>query len=189
MSVAHAPYDHGVQSPMPYTTQTGPMAHAPALRPALPRWAIIAVAVSIAISAVAVAVAVMAFSGRHGKDTTAAGPTPAIASAQATATCAAWRATAPALNAIPALPAGWTPSTPGINEIIAADGAAVATALDLFEPRISDRDGEVASQAREFVAAKRGEWQKLADYTYAKADGVAGNIAMGRLNELCAANK
>ena len=101
-----------------------------------------------------------------------------MSGAAANGTCKAWRTTKPALDAIPSLPDGWDWNTPNIDMYIANRNAAIAQALDLFEPEESPTDQtDISAAAHEYVAAKRTEMQKLSDHTYTAADGVPGNTA------------
>jgi hypothetical protein len=119
-------------------------------------------------------------------------PSTAAPSANATAstaltgaTCNAWRATKPALDAIPALPDGWDWNTPNIDTYIGNRNAAITRALDLFEAKIATEPTDVSAAAHEYVSAKHTEMQKLSNHTYTTADGVPGNTALATLNQLC----
>jgi hypothetical protein len=128
---------------------------------------------------------------RTGRDNTA-GPTVTVSqsptntnSGAASSTCNAWRITKPALDAIPSLPDGWDWNTPNIDRYISDRNAALARALDLFEPKIAGEPANISAAARDYVSAKRTEMQKLSGHTYTAADGVPGNTALAALNQLC----
>jgi hypothetical protein len=118
---------------------------------------------------------------------TTAGGTPTQAgAAAASSTCEAWPSTKAALNAIPALPAGWNWDTPNIDVYIANQSAAVNKALDLFEPQIAASDPpQVAEAAKTYVSERRLAVQKHVDHTYTQADGVSGNVALAKLDQAC----
>lgn len=145
------------------------------------------IAGAVVLAAAIIAIAVIAVSGRRSEPTSAAPPAPtATASAESSATCAAWRATRPALDAIPRLPEGWNWDTPNIDTAISSLKASNEAALALFEPRIRTEDGEPSTAAREFISARRAEMQMLTDHSYTYATGgVRGNVAVARLNEIC----
>ena len=100
-------------------------------------------------------------------------------------TCEAWSETRLTLRAIPALPNGWTWQTPNIDIDIANQNAPVATALDLFEPKIVAQPADVAQAARDYLAARRNQMQTLSDRSYTPKDGAAVDTTLQRLNELC----
>jgi hypothetical protein len=102
-----------------------------------------------------------------------------------TSTCAAWKETRLTLRAIPALPDGWTFTTPNIDTAIKNQNAPVGVALDLFEPKIKAEPADVAQAARDYVAARRQQMQSLSDRSYVPADGAAVDTALARLNQLC----
>ena len=156
------------------------------------RWLPVAIIVAAIIIATAVIAAVLL---SRGPDTaTPAGPAPTAAqnapvegaAAEASSTCKAWRTTKPALDAIPALPTGWDWNTPNIDTYVSNRNAAIAKALDLFEPKIADTPQDVASAARNYVSAKRAEVRMLADKTFTSADAVTVNAASAEMNQLCA---
>jgi hypothetical protein len=128
---------------------------------------------------------------RTGRDNTA-GPTVTASqsptntnSGAASSTCNAWRITKPALDAIPSLPDGWDWNTPNIDRYISDRNAALARALDLFEPQIVGQPANISAAAHDYVSAKHTEMQKLSDHSYTAADGVPGNTALAALNQLC----
>jgi len=100
-------------------------------------------------------------------------------------TCQAWTQTRLILRAIPALPQGWTWSTPNIDNYIKVQNAPVGKALDLFETQIAPEPADVAQAARQYVSALREQMQSLNDHTYVAADGAAVDTALGNLNQLC----
>lgn len=157
------------------------------------RWLPVAIIVAAIIIATAVISAVLLSRGPDtatpaGPAPTAVGnaPTQASAAAETSSTCKAWQATKPALDAIPALPAGWDWDTPNIGTYIANRNAAITKALDLFEPKIADTPADVASVARHYVAVKRDEVRMLADKSFTSADAVTVNAASAELNQICA---
>ncbi|CDM79600.1 hypothetical protein MMARE11_p00980 (plasmid) [Mycobacterium marinum E11] len=165
----------------------------PYYRPASPagRWIAAAIIGAALIVAAAIISAVVLSRATNAAVPTAptpnaSGNVPAQArTGDADATCAAWRTTKPALDAIPGLPAGWDWSTPNIDIYISNHNAAVARALDVFEPEIATEPADSAAAAHEFVSARRDEIRMLADHTYTQADGVPGSVALARLNQLC----
>ena len=100
-------------------------------------------------------------------------------------TCQAWTQTRQTLRSIPALPQGWTWSTPNIDNYIRIQNAPVGRALEVFEPEITAEPADVALAARDYLAARRHQMRSLADHTYVPADGVAVDTALGNLNRLC----
>lgn len=100
-------------------------------------------------------------------------------------TCTSWRTTKAALDAIPGLPLGWNYETPNIDVYIGNTTNAIERALDLFEPKIDVEPADVAAAATEYVALRRLEIEMLRAQTYTHADGVAGNMALSTLDELC----
>ncbi|ACC39865.1 hypothetical protein DSM43518_02275 [Mycobacterium marinum] len=121
-----------------------------------------------------------------GPTPTAIGKAPAQARAgRVEATCVAWKTAKPALDAIPGLPAGWDWNTPNIDIYISNHNAAVARALDVFEPEIATEPADIAAAAHTFISARRDEIRLLADHTYTQADGVPGSVALAKLNQLC----
>lgn len=174
MNTVYAPYDQAMH-PVQQQPPTAPKSRA--------AWII---AGAIVLAAAIIAIAIAAVSGQRSEPTAAAPPAPtATASAESSATCAAWRATVPALKAVPALPAGWNWDTPNIDTLIGSSAAAVNTALNLFEPRIAAEPADVAAAAHAFVVAKRDEWTKLAAHSYTASDGVVVENTLASLNELC----
>jgi len=100
-------------------------------------------------------------------------------------TCQAWTQTRLILRAIPALPQGWTWSTPNIDNYIKIQNAPIGKALDLFEPQIAAEPADVAKAARQYVSVLREQLRSLSDHTYVPADGAAVDTALGNLNQLC----
>lgn len=100
-------------------------------------------------------------------------------------TCQAWKDTQQTLRAIPALPDGWTWTTPNIDADIANQNGPVGRALDAFEPRITAEPANVARAANDYVAARRKQIQSLTDHTYTAADGQAVDSTLTRLDKLC----
>lgn len=190
-------YDSPMEGNRPISAPPGPPPPwPPYYQPAKParRWLPVAIIVAAIIIATAVISAVLL---SRGPDTTnPAGPTPtaagnahtqgSVAAAESNSTCKAWQATKPALDAIPALPAGWDWDTPNIGTYIANRNAAITKALDLFEPKIADTPADVASVARHYVAVKRDEVRMLADKSFTSADAVTVNAASAELNQICA---
>lgn len=177
----------------PVSAPPGPPApwppYYPPAKPAR-RWLPVAIIVSAIIIATAVISAVLL--SRSPNTATPAAPVPtAVASAPAqtdaasSSTCKAWQSTKPALDAIPALPAGWDWNTPNIGTYISNRNAAITKALDLFEPEIANTPAEVATAARGYVAAKRDEVRMLTDRTFTSADAVTVNAASAQLSQIC----
>lgn len=110
------------------------------------------------------------------------------APAAASSTCEAWRTAFSVLDAIPALPPGWNWDTPYIDTLISNRNAAATRVLDIFEPKIADQPADVAAAARTYVAERRKEMRLLSDHSYSAVDAVAGNVALGELNQLCGTN-
>lgn len=154
--------------PYPFTPQQPPSPSR--------RWIPVAV-VAAALAGAGVATAVVV--GNHRTDTS-----PAVGQAEGT-TCTAWRQTRAALKAIPELPANWTWDTPNIHVLIANHSALVTRALDALEPQIRDEPAAVAAAARTFVTSRRREVLLLANRTYKRSDGKAGDDAFVQLNQLC----
>lgn len=100
-------------------------------------------------------------------------------------TCQAWKQTRLTLLAVPSLPNEWTWATPGIDNAIRLQNAAVGNALDLFENEISSKPADVAQAARRYLAARRQQMQTLANHTYAAADGQAVDTALDQMDQLC----
>lgn len=151
------------------------------------RWLPVAIIVAAIIIATAVISAVLL-----SRDTNTAAPAPTqiggpaqAGTTETSSTCDAWPSTKAALNAIPQLPPGWDWSTPNIDVYIGNRTAAIARALDLFEPEISDETANVAETARKYVAERRNEIALLRQHTYTQADGVAATAASARLDQLC----
>jgi hypothetical protein len=154
------------------------------------RWLPLAiVTAAILLGAAIVGAAIIVSGGRHNNaaptTTVSQSPTPTTSGAAASSTCNAWRTTKPALDAIPSLPDGWDWNTPNIDRYISDRNAALARALDLFEPKIASEPADVSGAAHDYVSAKRTEMQKLSDHTYTAADGVPGNSALAALDQLC----
>ncbi|WP_342314659.1 hypothetical protein LIX17_25785 (plasmid) [Mycobacterium avium subsp. hominissuis] len=177
----------------PLSAPPGPPAQwPPYYPPAKParRWLPVAIIVAAIIIATAIIGAVV-LTRSPNTAAPAAGPAPtAIGSAPAQAgntasnsTCEAWPSTKAALNAIPQLPSGWDWNTPNIDTYIQNRTAAIAKALDLFEPEISGEPA--ATTARQYVAERRNEITMLRNHTYTQADGVAATAASARLDQLC----
>ncbi|AQA06998.1 hypothetical protein BVC93_31375 (plasmid) [Mycobacterium sp. MS1601] len=155
------------------------------------RWLPVAIIVAaIIIAAAMVSVAVLSrdtnTAAPAGPVPTAVGSAPAQGAAtEASSTCDAWPSTKAALNAIPQLPPGWDWSTPNIDIYIGNRTAAIAKALDLFEPEIAAEPQTTASTARQYVTERRNEIELLRSHTYTQADGVAATAASARLDQLC----
>lgn len=179
----------------PVSAPPGPPAPwPPYYPPAQParRWLPVAIIVAAIIIAVAVISAVILFRSPNTAAPTAPAPTvTGSASAQppgsatANSTCEAWPSTKAALDAIPQLPPGWDWSTPNIDTYIQNRTAAIAKALDLFEPQISATPANTAATAKQYVAERRNEINLLRDHTYTQADAVAATAASARLDQLC----
>ncbi len=118
---------------------------------------------------------------------TAPAATSGAASTVNSSTCKAWPGTQAAVLAIPQLPPGWDWDTPNIDTYIGNRTAAIAKALDLFEPTISAEPADVADAAHDYVAEQRKSIQMLKAHTYTQADGVGIDMAAGRLDQLCGA--
>jgi hypothetical protein len=155
------------------------------------RWLPLAIVTAAILLAAAIVAAAIILSGvmrnNTGTHSSTASPSPtaAVSAALASTTCNAWRATKPALDAIPALPDGWDWNTPNIDTYIANRNAAITRALDLFEAKITAEPTDVSAAAHEYVSAKHSEMQKLSDHSYTASDGVPGNTALATLNQLC----
>ena len=100
-------------------------------------------------------------------------------------TCQAWPGTKAALLAIPQLPDGWDWTTPNIDTYIRNRTAAIAKALDLFEPQIAPQPARIAASAHDYVETRRKEIQLLLGHTYTEADGVPVTAAETKLDQLC----
>lgn len=100
-------------------------------------------------------------------------------------TCQAWKQTRLNLLAVPALPNGWAWNTPGIENAIGLQNAAVGNALDVFEGQILAEPVDVAQAARQYVTARRSQMQALADRTYTGQVGDVVDTALAHLDELC----
>ncbi|MFN6548587.1 hypothetical protein [Mycolicibacterium nivoides] len=155
------------------------------------RWLPVAIIVAAIIIATAVISAVLLSRDTNTAAPAAPAPTQIGSPAQAgttdtSSTCDAWPSTKAALNAIPALPAGWNWDTPNIDMYVANQNAAVTAALDLFEPEIAGTDPQpIADAANTYVSVRRQGMQKLADHTYTQADGVPITAARAKLDQLC----
>lgn len=103
----------------------------------------------------------------------------------APSTCQAWAETRQTLRSIPSLPQGWDWNTPNIDSSIRNQNTPVATALDLFEPKIAPTPADVARAAENYVTARRQQMQALADRSYTPADGESVDVALRDLNQLC----
>ncbi len=106
-------------------------------------------------------------------------------SATKDSTCQAWKQTRLNLLAVPALPNGWAWNTPGIDDTISLQNAAVGNALDVFESQIASEPTDVAQAARQYVTARRTQMQALADRTYTGRVGDAVDTALDRLDQAC----
>lgn len=154
------------------------------------RWLPVAIIVAAIIISTAVIAAVLLIRSPNtaapvAPAPTAAGSAPA-ATTQTSSTCDAWPSTKAALNAIPALPAGWNWDTPNIDVYVSNQSAAVNKALDLFEADIAPADPpRVVEAAKTYVSERRQAMQKLVAHTYTSADGVPGNVALSKLDEVC----
>jgi hypothetical protein len=183
-------YHSPMEGNRPLSAPPGPPAPPtwpPYYQPANPArtWIPVAIVIAALIIATAVISAVLL-----SRDTTTAAPVAPTAVGSGPApganpTCAAWKTTKPALDAIPDLPAGWDWDTANIDTYIRNHNAAVARALDLFAPKITAEPADVAAAARDFVSARRNEIRMLADHKYTEADGVPGSVALAKLNQLC----
>lgn len=100
-------------------------------------------------------------------------------------TCQAWKQTRLNLLAVPSLPNNWDWTTPGIDNSIALQNAAVGNALDVFANQISADPADVAKAARQYLAARRHQMQTLADRSYSAPDGEAVDTALSGLDQLC----
>ncbi|KAA1243206.1 hypothetical protein F0Q45_25815 [Mycobacterium simiae] len=179
----------------PLSAPPGPSpAWPPYYPPAKPaqRWLPVAIIVAAIIIATAVISAVLLSRDTNtvaptGPTPTAVGNPPAQAGTTATSsTCEAWPSTKAALNAIPALPAGWNWQTPNIDLYVANQNAAVSTALQLFEREIAAADPpQVVEAARAYVSERRQGMQKMSNHTYTQADGVPITAARAKLDQLC----
>ncbi|MBY0285641.1 MAG: hypothetical protein K2X52_00600 [Mycobacteriaceae bacterium] len=156
------------------------------------RWLPVAIIVAAIIIATAVISAVLLTRGTNTAAPAAAPAPTAVGSAPtqggtapANSTCEAWPSTKAALNAIPQLPPGWDWSTPNIDTYIGNRTAAIAKALDLFEPEIAAEPANTGTTARQYVADRRNEIEMLRNHTYTQADGVAATVASARLDQLC----
>lgn len=148
----------------------------PNQRPPSRRWIPVAI-VAAALAGAGVATAVIV--GNHKPDT------PQAVQQTDDSTCKAWRQTRAALKDIPQLPANWDWDTPNIDVLLANHSALVTQALDALEPQIKDEPAAVAAAARKFVSARRREILLLANRTYKRSDGKAGDDAFVELNRLC----
>ncbi|MGJ6127408.1 hypothetical protein QN239_33045 [Mycolicibacterium sp. Y3] len=179
----------------PLSAPPGPPAQwPPYYPPAKParRWIPVAIIIAAIIIAAAIIGAVVLTRSPNttaptGTAPTAVGAVPAQAAGAAdSSTCEAWPSTKAALNAIPALPAGWNWDTPNIDLYVKNQSAAVNKALDLFETEIAATDPpKVTEAAKTYVSERRQAMQKLVDRTYTSADGVPGNVALAKLDEAC----
>lgn len=106
-------------------------------------------------------------------------------SAPEVTTCQAWKQTRLNLLAVPSLPNGWFWTTPGIDNTIGLQNAAVGNALDNFEPQISAEPADAAQAARNYVAARRNQMQTLADRTYTAPVGESVDTALDQLDKVC----
>lgn len=106
-------------------------------------------------------------------------------SAPKDSTCQAWKQTRLNLLAVPALPNGWAWNTPGIDNTISLQNAAVGNALDVFEGQITPEPADVAQAARQYVTARRSQMQALADHTYTGQVGDTVDTALNQLDQLC----
>lgn len=156
------------------------------------RWLPVAIIVAAIIIAAAVISAVLLTRGTNTAAPAAPAPTAVGAAptqgsaAPANSTCDAWPSTKAALNSIPALPVGWNWDTPNIDTYISNQTAAVNKALDLFEPEIAATDPpQVVQAAKTYVSERRLAAQKLVDHTFTAAEGVSGNIALAKLDQVC----
>jgi len=89
------------------------------------------------------------------------------------------------LDAIPPMPASWNYETPNIDIYIGNYGTAIAKVLDLFEPKIEHEPADVATVARNYVAAKRSEIEELKAHTFTGANTPANRAVLSELNQLC----
>jgi type II secretory pathway pseudopilin PulG len=146
---------------------------------------IIIAAIIIATGAVTIAVIMNRGNNNTATTATTTGASSAAAAADSS-TCRAWPSTKAALDAIPALPKGWSWNTPNIDTYIANIKASVDKELDLFEPEIADTDPpDVVTAARSYVSERHKELQKFVDHTYTDADGVPLTVALAKLDRIC----
>ena len=106
-------------------------------------------------------------------------------SATKDSTCQAWKQTRLNLLAVPALPNGWAWNTPGIDDAISLQNAAVGNALDVFEGQIASEPADVAQAARQYVTARRAQMQALADHTYTGQVGDTVDTALNQIDQAC----
>lgn len=154
------------------------------------RWLPVSIIVAAIILAAALIGAVILFRSPNTAAPAATAPAGSASaqppgSATANSTCEAWPSTKAALNAIPQLPPGWDWSTPNIDTYIQNRTAAIAKALDLFEPEISPTPANTAATAKQYVAERRNEINLLRNHTYTQADAVAATADSARLDQLC----
>jgi hypothetical protein len=106
-------------------------------------------------------------------------------SATEVTTCQAWKQTRLTLLAVPSLPDGWFWTTPGIDNTIGLQNAAVGNALDVFEHQITAEPADAAQAARQYVAARRNQMQTLADHSYTAPVGQSVDTALEKLDQVC----
>jgi hypothetical protein len=73
---------------------------------------------------------------------------------------------------------------PGYNRIDRR-AAALAKARDLFEAHTAAQPPDVATAAHAYVNLGARKMRKLEAPAYTQADGVVGDVALARLNQLC----
>lgn len=144
-------------------------------------------AAAIVIAAVLIAAALVTAALIVNRQNTAADTKAAVDAASSnsadSATCQAWKATYADLQAIPALPAGWTWDTPNIDTDIKKASDAVNRTLNLFAAAIAPQPAIVAAAALDYIAAKRTEMGMLVNHTY--TDAVSVDVTLKTLNQLC----
>ncbi|MGB0878838.1 MAG: hypothetical protein ACPGXI_17515 [Mycobacterium sp.] len=115
---------------------------------------------------------------------TASPPTTSAADSSST-TCKAWKTTKTIVLSIPALPPGWDWDTPNIDTYIGNRTAAIARALDLFEPKIAPNPPDVAAAASNYIDMRRVEIEKLRNHSFSGEDVVNSRAASFELDQLC----
>lgn len=173
------------QPPQPYPQPWPPYPGYPP--PQSRRWMPYATLAAIVLAGALIAVAIVIAGGEKSHQAAPSAPTQSAAvPTESTATCKAWRTTSAALDAIPALPDGWTWATPNIDTLISNAKTGVDKALDIFQSKIAaDDPPQVVSAAKSYIAAKRTEMSKLSDHSITEADDSAVDTSRGTLNQLC----
>lgn len=106
-------------------------------------------------------------------------------SATEVTTCQAWKQTRLNLLAVPSLPNGWFWTTPGIDNTIGLQNAAVGNALDVFEHQITAEPADAAQAARQYVEVRRNQMKTLADHSYTAPVGQSVDTALEKLDQVC----